>query len=158
MRFRPFGNRALRRRGRVTPASRSDGGGFRPASGIVPSVDLHGSGKGTLGFQRPAVDPASAVFSALGDPTRRALVEILARDGEATATALSVTFPMTRQAVTKHLALLADAGIITSERVGKEQRYRLEPAAMDIATTWMRDVGAAWDGRLAALSRRLRKP
>jgi DNA-binding transcriptional ArsR family regulator len=95
------------------------------------------------------------VFAALADPTRRALVETLARDGEATATRLSAAFPISRQAVTKHLSALADAGLLDAERVGREQRYALRPAAMDPAAAWMREVGSLWDQRLAALTAHL---
>jgi DNA-binding transcriptional ArsR family regulator len=100
-------------------------------------------------------DSGSAVFAALGDPTRRALVESLARHGEATATQLSAGFPISRQAVTKHLSALADAGLVTTTRVGREQRYVLEPSAMDAAAAWIADVGTAWDARLVALKRHL---
>jgi DNA-binding transcriptional ArsR family regulator len=99
------------------------------------------------------------VFAALSDPTRRALVETLSREGQATATQLSAAFPMTRQAIVKHLGALGEAGLVTGERVGREQRYRLEPAALEPAVAWMTDVGAQWDRRLAALRRHLgRRP
>lgn len=100
-------------------------------------------------------DPQSTVFAALSDPTRRALVETIARDGEATATQLSTQFPMSRQAVTRHLSALADAGLVTTHRVGKEQRYSVELSAMNPAAQWMHDVGQLWDKRLAALTRQL---
>jgi DNA-binding transcriptional ArsR family regulator len=100
-------------------------------------------------------DPTTAVFTALADPTRRALVESLARDGAASASQLSGQFPMSRQAITKHLGLLSNAGLLVTNRVGREQRYELQPTAMDGAVSWMRDVGNAWDSRLAALSRHL---
>jgi DNA-binding transcriptional ArsR family regulator len=95
------------------------------------------------------------IFAALADPTRRALVETIARDGEATATQLSAHFPISRQAVTRHLSALADAGLVTTHRVGKEQRYTVELSAMDPAAKWMHDVGALWDKRLASLTRQL---
>jgi DNA-binding transcriptional ArsR family regulator len=111
----------------------------------VTSVESH----------RTSREVTSDVFAALSDPTRRVLVETLARDGDATATQLSAAFPISRQAIVKHLTALAGAGIITGQRVGREQRYRLEPAAMDAAVVWMREVGAEWDRRLAALRRHL---
>ena len=92
------------------------------------------------------------MFGALGDPTRRHLVEQLARDpGAATATALSAGLPISRQAVTKHLGVLADARIVRRSRSGREALYELEPAALAEAERWLEDVGAAWDRRLARL-------
>ena len=105
----------------------------------LPNVDIHSAtGKGHLGFAAPTrPDAVSLVFGALADPTRRAIVEALARSGEATATQLAGLFPMTRQAVTKHLAALADAGLVSTERVGREQRYHVAPEAMAEARKWM---------------------
>ena len=98
---------------------------------------------------RPA-DPGP-VFAALADPTRRAVLTAVASRGSATATELVADVPVTRQAVTKHLQLLADAGLVAAERNGREQRYRVTPAPFTDAMTWMVDVGAAWDDRLARL-------
>ena len=105
----------------------------------LPNVDIHSAaGTGHLGFAAPSrPDPVSLVFGALADPTRRAIVEALAQTGEATATQLAGLFPMTRQAVTKHLAALADAGLVSTERVGREQRYHVAPEAMAEARKWM---------------------
>ena len=141
----------------MTAANRASGGGGR--HGPAPAVHLR-SGSGVLGFPAPPTrDGTTAVFAALSDPTRRALVEALSRDGEATATQLSTGFPMTRQAVVKHLGALGQAGLVTGQRVGREQRYRLEPGALEPAVEWMAGVGAAWDERLAALKRHLaRRP
>jgi DNA-binding transcriptional ArsR family regulator len=114
---------------------------------------------GYLGFGRPPVptDQASVVFSALADPTRRSLVVALSRREEATATELSEGYPMSRQAIVKHLAALADAGMVTSRRVGREQRYRLVPTAIEPAVKWIVDVGGEWDARLAALKEQVRR-
>jgi DNA-binding transcriptional ArsR family regulator len=79
------------------------------------------------------------VFSALADPSRRHVIDYLAARGTATATELTGELPMTRQAVAKHLATLADAGLVAAERSGRETRYRLT------------QVGQEWDDRLAAL-------
>jgi len=103
----------------------------------------------------PTIDDTSAVFAALADPTRRALIEALTRDAEATATQLAAAFPMTRQAIVKHLATLADAGLVGGHRVGREHRYQLEPGALTPAAAWMAGVGGAWDDRLATLKQRL---
>ena len=95
------------------------------------------------------------VLGALADPTRRSLFERLATDGPDTATHLAAGLPVTRQAVVKHLQVLADAGLATSERDGREVRYRAEPAALTDAVEWMVRTGAAWDRRLARLRRRV---
>jgi DNA-binding transcriptional ArsR family regulator len=90
-------------------------------------------------------DPLGQVFSALADPSRRHVVGYLAEHGTATATELTGELPMTRQAVTKHLATLSDAGLVEAERQGRETRYRLTRA------------GAEWDERLDALKRHLQR-
>ena len=73
------------------------------------------------------------VFSALSDPTRRHVVEALASRETATATELATELPVTRQAVAKHLSALSSAGLVESERRGRETRYRLTPEALDDA-------------------------
>jgi DNA-binding transcriptional ArsR family regulator len=95
---------------------------------------------------------ALAVFAALTDPTRRALLEELARAGPSTVTELARQLPVSRQAVAKHLGQLAEAGLISSgEQVGRRQPYRLEPAAMRTAQVWLARLANRWDDRLAAL-------
>jgi DNA-binding transcriptional ArsR family regulator len=91
------------------------------------------------------------VFSALSDPTRRALLRTIAEQPAATATQLAADLPISRQAVLKHLAALSEAGLIDRERAGREVRYRMTPQPLSDAVSWMADVGAQWDTRLAAL-------
>jgi DNA-binding transcriptional ArsR family regulator len=93
------------------------------------------------------------VFAALADPTRRAIFERLARAGDVTATGLADGLPVTRQAVSKHLATLEEAGLIRGSRHGREHRYAPSPAPLADAARWMADVGAAWDTRLDRLAR-----
>jgi DNA-binding transcriptional ArsR family regulator len=100
-------------------------------------------------------DPAAPVFSALADPTRRLVLGYLAEHGAATATELAGVLPVTRQAVSKHLASLAGAGLVARTKEGREARYRLTPEPLADAAGWMADVGARWDDRLAALHRHL---
>jgi DNA-binding transcriptional ArsR family regulator len=97
-------------------------------------------------------DALSPVFAALADPTRRAVVETLLRDGTTSAPALTAALPISRQAVAKHLATLDAAGLV--ERApgrGREVRYRLREHGLDPAADWVRSTEAAWDTRLARL-------
>ena len=105
----------------------------------------------------PTRSPRSDVFEALADPHRRFLLEELGRRGRANATELAARLPVTRQAVAKHLAVLADAGLVERERVGRETRYRPTPEPLGDAIAWMARVGGEWDGRLARLRRYLAK-
>ena len=91
------------------------------------------------------------VFAVLGDAGRRSLVEAVAGRGTATATELAAELPVTRQAVAKQLAALADAGLLQATRTGRETRYEVTPAPLEEAVEWMISVGVAWDERLAAL-------
>jgi DNA-binding transcriptional ArsR family regulator len=95
------------------------------------------------------------VFAALADPTRRMVLEQVATRGSATATELAVPLGITRQAVAKHLGVLADAGLVDGRRAGRETRYRPTPAPMGEAISWMTEVGSRWDVRLAALERQV---
>ncbi|ADB54242.1 ArsR/SmtB family transcription factor [Conexibacter woesei] len=96
---------------------------------------------------------AGAVFAALADPTRRAVVRELSRQETVTASALAGELPISRQAVSKHLALLAGAGLVTSARAGRETLYRLTPDPLDDAMRWIAEVGGQWDRRLEQLRR-----
>jgi DNA-binding transcriptional ArsR family regulator len=98
---------------------------------------------------------SGAVFEALADATRREVIRRLAEGGPATATELAGSMPVTRQAVAKHLATLAEAGLVSSDRHGRETRFALTPEPLAEAVSWMADVGAQWDDRLGALSRYL---
>ena len=95
------------------------------------------------------------VFDALGDPGRRSLVASVAARGSATATELAAELPVTRQAVAKQLAALADAGLLRPTKVGRETRYALTPERLGDAAAWLVEVGSRWDERLAALARSL---
>jgi DNA-binding transcriptional ArsR family regulator len=100
-------------------------------------------------------DRAGAVFGALSDRTRRTLLATIAAGPPATATELATDLPISRQAVLKHLTALADAGLLDRERSGREVRYRVTPEPLSDAVSWMADVGAQWDDRLATLRHRL---
>jgi DNA-binding transcriptional ArsR family regulator len=100
----------------------------------------------------PRVD---SVFNALADPTRRRMLERLARGGTLTASGVAEKLPISRQAVAKHLAALRSAKLVSSERVGRETHYRLRPDPLDDAARWIQTVSAEWDHRLEALQRSL---
>ncbi|MFD9307203.1 ArsR/SmtB family transcription factor [Streptomyces sp. NPDC060048] len=93
------------------------------------------------------------VLSALADPTRRKLLDLLAARGEVTATTLAEDLPVSRQAVVKHLAVLDAAGLVRGSRVGREVRYTVRPAALDTTARWMATLAADWDRRLAGIKR-----
>lgn len=96
-------------------------------------------------------DPADAVFEALADPMRRRLLQTIS-GSPATATELAGELPITRQAVTKHLTALSQAGLLERERSGRDVRYHVTPAPLSRAVSWMADVGGQWDERLGRLA------
>lgn len=97
---------------------------------------------------------AAAVFEALADPTRRAVLRDVAEQGPRTATEVAAELPVSRQAVAKHLAVLRAAGLVAPARAGRETRFSatLEPLAE--AGRWLDRTGRAWDDRLARLEAR----
>ena len=99
--------------------------------------------------------PAEDVFAALADPTRRRLLDRLSTDGPMSATDLARNYPVSRQAVAKHLGTLTAAGLVRPERRGREVLYGVAPARLAEASRWLAAVGARWDDRLAALSKQL---
>jgi DNA-binding transcriptional ArsR family regulator len=95
---------------------------------------------------------AEQVFIALADPTRRAILAALASGGPATATDIAGRLPITRQAIAKHLALLADAGLVAAEPGERRRvRYRLQSAPMQAAQQFLAALARDWDGPLNAL-------
>jgi DNA-binding transcriptional ArsR family regulator len=101
-------------------------------------------------------DDAGPVFAALSDATRRDVLRRLVA-GAATATELAAELPITRQAVTKHLSALAEAGLVEASRRGREVRYQLTPAPLGEAVSWIADLDDAWGQRLDALRRHLQR-
>ena len=101
---------------------------------------------------------AEQVFVALADPSRRAILAALASGGPATATDLAGRLPITRQAIAKHLALLAEAGLVTAEPGERRRvRYRLRSAPMQVAQQFLAALARDWDGPLDALKDHLDK-
>ena len=93
------------------------------------------------------------LWSAVADPTRRRVLDVLLTDGEASATSVAGELPVTRQAVAKHLAMLDRAGLVEGRRRGREVRYAVRPERLDLAARSMAQVAAEWDARLAAIKR-----
>jgi DNA-binding transcriptional ArsR family regulator len=95
---------------------------------------------------------AEEVFTALADPSRRAILAALAAGGPATATDLATRLPITRQAIAKHLALLAEAGLVAAEPGERRRvRYRLRSAPMQVAQQFLAALARDWDRQLDAL-------
>ncbi|MGH7005626.1 MAG: ArsR/SmtB family transcription factor [Alphaproteobacteria bacterium] len=95
-------------------------------------------------------DPAP-LFAALGDRTRLALLTKLSVGGERSIAGLSAQTSLTRQAVTKHLKVLEDAGLVISTRVGRESRYAFRPEPIDEIRAYLNRVSQQWDDALARL-------
>jgi DNA-binding transcriptional ArsR family regulator len=102
---------------------------------------------------RPDIEAvAQEVFTALADPSRRAILAALAADGPATATDLATRLPITRQAIAKHLGLLAEAGLVEAEPGERRRvRYRLRSAPMQVAQQFLAALARDWDRQLDAL-------
>jgi len=99
---------------------------------------------------------AEEVFTALADPSRRGILAALAASGPATATDLATRLPITRQAIAKHLALLAEAGLVAAEPGERRRvRYRLRSAPMQVAQQFLAALARDWDSRLDALNNHL---
>ncbi|MGD9710845.1 MAG: ArsR/SmtB family transcription factor [Thermomicrobiales bacterium] len=97
------------------------------------------------------------VFDALADPTRRQIVEHLSQTPEATISEIAGNFTISRQAVTKHLNVLVEAGVVSMTSRGRERIVSLRPDSLDSATTWLEEMGRRWDDRLRALRDHLEK-
>jgi DNA-binding transcriptional ArsR family regulator len=94
-----------------------------------------------------------ALWSAIGDPTRRRMLDLLLIDGDGTATTLGQQLPVTRQAVAKHLGVLDRVGLVRAMPAGREKRYRVDSAQLARAVDQLSSVGSAWDARLQRIKR-----
>ena len=93
------------------------------------------------------------LWSAIGDPTRRRMLDLLLSSGAGTATTLGQQLPVTRQAVAKHLTVLDRVGLVRSAQAGREKRYQVDEAQLARATAQLTAVGSAWDARLQRIKR-----
>lgn len=91
------------------------------------------------------------LWTAVADPTRRRLLDLLLAGGPTTATGLAEELPVTRQAIAKHLAVLERAGLLASRREGRELHWSVVPEGLDLATRSMARAAATWDERLTTL-------
>ncbi|MBE1490797.1 ArsR/SmtB family transcription factor [Plantactinospora soyae] len=98
---------------------------------------------------------AAAVFTALADSTRRRILTELASGGPATATDLSHRLPISRQAITKHLTLLSDAGLVQTQSVGRRILFQLQSRPMAVAQSFLSALSRDWDTHLRALQHHL---
>ena len=88
------------------------------------------------------------LWSAIGDPTRRQVLDLLLAVGSGTSTSLSERLPVSRQAVAKHLAVLVRVGLVQGETAGRERHYRIDDEQFARAVAQLNAVSTAWDGRL----------
>lgn len=99
----------------------------------------------------PRPQGGERLFATLADPTRRAIVEMLVRNGPDTATNLASQLAISRQATAKHLDRLAETGLAVPRRVGRETRYTVNPRPLDNVTSWITTVQGQWTARLERL-------
>src|SRR6478672_1677468 len=93
------------------------------------------------------------LWSAIGDPVRRRLLDLLLAEGVGTPTSLSDHLPISRQAVTKHLGVLDRAGLVHATPTGRERRYEVDEAQLARAVRQLNEVGRTWDARLNRIKR-----
>lgn len=99
--------------------------------------------------------PGRDVFHAIADPTRRSLLAMVA-DGERPVNALAQSFQMTRPAISQHLRVLREAGLVTERKVGRERRYRLRAEPLREVRDWIRQYESFWQARFDALGEYLK--
>lgn len=104
-----------------------------------------------MNAQRSRLESNAPVFAALGDPTRLALVSRLCADGPLPTVRLKQATSVSRQAVTKHLRMLEDSGIVKSERVGRDRLWRIESRRLTEVRRYLDQISAQWDETLERL-------
>jgi DNA-binding transcriptional ArsR family regulator len=119
---------------------------------MTPSPSFAGAAR------RAGIAGSAELFAALGDATRLELVARLAEGGPQSIARLTSGLRLTRQAVTKHLRVLADAGLVSGSRAGRESRWEMDPRALETARRYLDLMSARWDRRLDALRQHVEKP
>ena len=108
-----------------------------------------------------STEALARVFAALGDATRLKLVAVLCAGGALSIAELTTNTAITRQGVTKHLQVLADAGVVRDEKLGRERRWQIEPEQIEEARRTLEIIGRQWEvalGRLKAFTESRRGP
>jgi DNA-binding transcriptional ArsR family regulator len=98
-------------------------------------------------------EPDDQLWSAIAEPSRRRVLDLLVSGGEATASALAGQVPFSRQAVSKHLVVLEEAGLVSRRKQGRDVLFRVESSRLDQATRAMADLADRWDRRLDSIKR-----
>jgi DNA-binding transcriptional ArsR family regulator len=106
----------------------------------------------------PGWKGAAPLFAALGDETRLALVARLSEGGPRSITRLTAGSAVTRQAITKHLHVLASTGLVRDVRRGRERIWQLEPDRLDVARHFLIEISRRWDARLTRLRQLVEDP
>jgi DNA-binding transcriptional ArsR family regulator len=99
------------------------------------------------------VEPDDELWSAIADPSRRRILDLLVSNGAVSASWLAGRVPFSRQAVSKHLVVLEQAGLVRRRKQGREVLYQVEAGRLDEATRAMADLAAQWDRRLGTIKR-----
>lgn len=99
-----------------------------------------------------------AVLNAIADPTRRIVLERLRLEGPLSVKQLAEPLRVTRQAVTKHLNVLCEAGLIRAEWRGRERQHHLQAEPLQAVDDWLQPYAAAWDQALERLRQHLEAP
>jgi DNA-binding transcriptional ArsR family regulator len=102
-------------------------------------------------------DARDTLFRSLSDPTRRGLFERLCREGELTVVALTAKAGVSQPVVSKHLAVLRDAGLVSGRHEGRETRYSARPEALRPLVDWTKDMTGFWESRFDDLEDLLRR-
>lgn len=110
-----------------------------------------------VGGRAAAAAQAAPIFTALGDPTRLRLVSRLCDDGPLSIAQLTADTRLTRQAVTKHLKVLEDAGLAAAERRGREQQWRIDAARIAETRRHLDTIAAQWDRAIGRLARHVER-
>ena len=98
-------------------------------------------------------EPEDELWAAIADPSRRRVLDLLVHSGEASASRLAGQVPFSRQAVSKHLVVLEQAGLITRRKRGREVLYQVDVHRLDEATRAMAELATQWDRRLTTIKR-----